>query len=450
MLKPNVPVRFSVSFRPLKANNYYFQLLQFYAVRQNSRLSKKTLEDFEYRELKAKPEATLLRNVKLNQTIQSKVREDVEATELLPPLSGAVRCAGHSFGQASLPFLPILKLLPQRLTFKPCLRNHSVYDSVQLLNASDTPILFKLGQDPLRAFRAFPRIGLIEPKGFAIVALEFTPSEYKLYKSSISIALNDLPGAGAKLSLVGICSEPELELENEGKLYFAPTFTGVCTKKEYRLTNLSKTKVTYRVTVPPKYADVLSFDPPERELEANEQFALAAYFIPQQKRHYAITVLVEAIEQPITQSLEVGYHNPGSGGREEAGGEGAVRRWELQVVGEGSDGSISLSAEEVDLGTVKITEQKKVEVRLKNTANCAFFVELQFRNNRFEEGYQPPSEAHLASVFALDFKEGTLPANSELTLAIFFSPSEVQHYDLKLVVTAREKAAKGSSLKGRG
>lgn len=120
------------------------------------------------------------------------------------------------------------------------------------------------------------------------------------------------------------------------------------------------------------------------------------------------------------------------------------------MAGEGSDGSISISAEEIDFGTVKITEQKKLQVKLKNTANCAFFVELHFRNNRFEEGYQPPAESHIASVFNLDFKEGTLPANSELTVSIFFSPSEVQQYDLKLVVSAREKIPKGSTLKLRG
>ena len=46
VLKPNVPVRFTVTFRPLKGNNYYFQHLQFYAVRQNSKITKKTLEEF--------------------------------------------------------------------------------------------------------------------------------------------------------------------------------------------------------------------------------------------------------------------------------------------------------------------------------------------------------------------------------------------------------------------
>lgn len=140
------------------------------------------------------------------------MREDIESTEVLPPLSGIVRCVGHSFNHSSLPFLPIMKILPPKVTFKPCLKNHSVYDSIQLVNQSDTPIYFKIGQDPHKVFKAFPRIGLIEPKGFSIVALEFSPKEYKLYKSNISISLNDIPGSGAKLTLMGICTEPNLKL----------------------------------------------------------------------------------------------------------------------------------------------------------------------------------------------------------------------------------------------
>lgn len=54
-----------------------------------------------------------------------------------------------------------MKMLPQKVTFKPCLKNHSVYDSVELVNQSDTPIYYKFGADPQRVFRAHPKIGLI-------------------------------------------------------------------------------------------------------------------------------------------------------------------------------------------------------------------------------------------------------------------------------------------------
>lgn len=46
ILKPNATAKFSISFRPLKGNNYYFQYLQFFATQQNSKISKKTLEEF--------------------------------------------------------------------------------------------------------------------------------------------------------------------------------------------------------------------------------------------------------------------------------------------------------------------------------------------------------------------------------------------------------------------
>jgi len=41
---------------------------------------------------------------------------------------------------------------------------------------------------------------------------------------------------------------------------------------------------------------------------------------------------------------------------------------------------------------------------LKNAGNCAFFVDLNFKNNRFDEGYVPPSDSQIASAFTLDFK----------------------------------------------
>lgn len=73
-LKPNVPVKFNVTFRPLKSGAFFYQNLQFFAIKYNQKISKKTLEDFEYKDLKSKPENTLLRNVKLNQTIQTRVK----------------------------------------------------------------------------------------------------------------------------------------------------------------------------------------------------------------------------------------------------------------------------------------------------------------------------------------------------------------------------------------
>lgn len=48
-LKPNAPTKFNVTFRPLKSNSFFFQTLQFFAIKHNQKISKKTLEDFEYK-----------------------------------------------------------------------------------------------------------------------------------------------------------------------------------------------------------------------------------------------------------------------------------------------------------------------------------------------------------------------------------------------------------------
>ena len=118
--------------------------------------------------------------------------------------------------------------------------------------------------------------------------------------------------------------------------------------------------------------------------------------------------------------------------------------------GEGSDGSIQISHEEIDFTTVQIGEQRKLCVTLKNSSTCAFFVDLQFKNNRFEDGYEIPTEGQILNVFTTDFKEGIIPANSEITVGIIFSPTDVHNYDLKLAVTAREKVPNSTGLKGRG
>ena len=72
--------------------------------------------------------------------------------------------------------------------------------------------------------------------------------------------------------------------------------------------------------------------------------------------------------------MEVGYHNPGSGTEENFNSTGLQSKkvFTLEVNGEGSDGSIVIS----------------------------------------HEGYIPPNDNQITSVFNLDFKEGTLPANS--------------------------------------
>jgi hypothetical protein len=50
---------------------------------------------------------------------------------------------------------------------------------------------------------------------------------------------------------------------------------------------------------------------------------------------------------------------------------------------------LQISHEEIDFNTVKITEQKKMSFKIKNTADCAFFIDISLKNNDFNASHPP-------------------------------------------------------------
>jgi hypothetical protein len=69
------------------------------------------------------------------------------------------------------------------------------------------------------------------------------------------------------------------------------------------------------------------------------------FFAPSQKRHYKINIPIEAVEDSLPHNMELGYHNPGSGISEVPFTDQTVKVFNLEVNGEGSDGSIQISDE---------------------------------------------------------------------------------------------------------
>ena len=210
-------------------------------------MSKKTLEDYEKKELKTlKPEVTLLRTLKVTQTIQSKVTADLEAAEIMPPMHGVIRCAGNSFGIPSSAYIPIMKISPSKnVHFPPSKIEESTYQTVELINDSDTPTYFKVSHDSGKIFRVFPKAGLIEGKSFQILTIEFTPKTHKLYNTTLPIHLNGSNGNPLLLSLIGDCPEPKLRIP-QNRLFFSKCFLGVFSKQTFTVENLSALPVNFR------------------------------------------------------------------------------------------------------------------------------------------------------------------------------------------------------------
>ena len=86
-----------------------------------------------------------------------------------------------------------------------------------------------------------------------------------------------------------------------------------------------------------------------------------------------------------------------------------ANQFEIEVNGEGADGSIKLSEQMIDFRTVKITENKKIGVQIKNISQCAFYLDIALKNANPEVNI---SESQINNAFKLDYRNGVIPGNS--------------------------------------
>ena len=298
-IKPGATARFQITFRPLKSQQFFFQHLQYFAVKDGGKINKRSLEEYEKKELKTlKPEMTLLKTLKVTQTIQAKVKDELESTEIMPTLHGGVKCVGNSFGIPSTAYIPIMSLHPSKnLLFAPCKVGESTYQTVQLVNNSDTLTYFKVGIDVTKVFRAFPKAGLIEGKSFQILIFEFSPKNYKSYSTNLLIHLNGSNGNPLQVQLNGTCPEPRLKLETN-KLFFSKCFLGVYSKQTFQVQNLSRLPIIFSAEIPEKYKDEIFLNHDNKRLDSNEILNIEVCFVPEQKRQYKVKIPIRITEEP--------------------------------------------------------------------------------------------------------------------------------------------------------
>lgn len=445
IIKPNTSERFSVTFRPHKNSFYFFQQLQFFAIRYDPKHTDNLLKT---KGKRPGQDATYQLNM-------SKIRSDndgynnnqslVLEDELQPPISGVVNCVGHSFSIVSQPFIPILDVLPSnRVIFQPCSIGESVYATVHLVNKTDTPTYFRFSPDVNRIFRAYPTCGLVEGKAFQVIIMEFSPSTAKIYAGSLSCSLNHNLSEQLTFKLLGYCCEPKLELQNEGQVFFPPSFTGVMSRQNFKIHNHSRIPLEYTISIPQKYENELYIDPSVGVLKPNELTYLKCSFIPYRKKNYKITcpIVVRDIANP--QQTLVGYFEPGSGTNLRPRRRQEVQ-YKIETFGVGGDGSLSLEPQSIDFGIVKVDFNNKQYVTLENFSNINFYVEINIQPKDEKLKNDPKLRNLINKSFQLDFGEGIIAGNSKLEIGIVFQPTELGEFDLTLECAAKERNLKGVS-----
>lgn len=124
-------------------------------------------------------------------------------------------------------------------------------------------------------------------------------------------------------------------------------------------------------------------------------------------------------------------------------------RYEVEIIGAGSDGILSLNPKDIDFGTITVGFAKTMSVTVINKSNCNLYIEMQMAQKVEEDGTiaketeaVPLMKKILKECFKFDQPKGILNAKSKKKINITFKPNLRFNFDINLVCVAREKIAK--------
>lgn len=127
-------------------------------------------------------------------------------------------------------------------------------------------------------------------------------------------------------------------------------------------------------------------------LQPNETIEVCANFTPLKKKEYQITVPMFARNLFEQKKNQIGFYNPGSASLMEGdslislNGTYKLAMKNLMIVGAGSDGSIKISPEKLDFGTITVGFSKTMSVVITNSSNCNLYVELKMQQTHDQAG----------------------------------------------------------------
>lgn len=102
------------------------------------------------------------------------------------------------------------------------------------------------------------------------------------------------------------------------------------------------------------------------------------------KKEYIISIPVYATNFYDHVKNLIGFYNPGSGVMQRRAAlehtkssKDTTIRYDLEIIGAGSDGVISISPKNLDFGTITVGFSKTLSVQVVNKSNCNLYIELK-------------------------------------------------------------------------
>jgi hypothetical protein len=323
--------------------------------------------------------------------------------------------------------MPMMEVVPSKeIIFTPCSINQSAYESLTIKNYSDTPLYYKFTQDVSNIFRVHPICGLVPPKSFNLVMVEFCPKQINVYKHQLKIVFNHDLQSTKQINLHGMCVDPYIELENiTNEIYFPPSFIGINTHKTINVINRSPLNINVDLSIIPSDSAIITVEPNYFEMYANEVKKINMFLCPLKNNdiNAKLNIQVNRIYDPNIESI--GVFNPGSSYIKKDFDKRVFNK-SITILGKGADGDLIIEPAVLDFKTVKIGFNEKLSFSIKNPTICNFYIKLLF----------PEEHKDKESIINLDFREGLINSLCQKDVNVVFKPNSRANINFKIALYA--------------
>ena len=360
-----------------------------------------------------------------------------------PPITLYLSMVGHSFPPGTQIFMPMFEFSPKKeIFFPPTSINQSLYQTLKIENKNDTPLFYKINPDPQNIFRVHNKYGLIASKSFHLICLEFSPKETTVYRFPLHIIFNHDNSNTKTIMLNGLCTDPVIEIEGiKDEIYFPPCYVGIKTKRNITIKNLSPIKIKVIIKIDNMVNGLLEVDEDNFEMDLNSIKKVELGLTPNKTEEISAHILItaERIYDPSNESI--GIYNPESieTKKKQLTFDKRIFSREINVLGRGSDGELSIKPDKLEFGTVKVGFHKKLFFSIYNPTITNFYVKIvpDYSGNialpDYKENKDPNKNRNDINI---DFTEGLLNSFCKKDINIQFEPKTRVNLSFKINIYA--------------
>ena len=404
-------------------------------------------------------------NLILNKSLEiNKLVNNLKSTEYFdPPYSINISLVGHSFPPGTQIFMPMYELNPKKeMFFPPTSINQSLYQTLKIENKNDTPLFYKIIQDPINVFRVHNKYGLIPSNSFHLICIEFSPKEPTVYRFPLRIIFNHDSQNTKTVILNGLCTDPVIDIEGiKSEMYFAPTYLGIKTKKGVKIKNLSPINILVKIKIDQMINGLIEVEENEFEMGNNLIKNVNFFMTPDKNEEVSGHVKITAERKYNPNSENFGIFKPmGFGQNTEKNKDDFDKRIfikEFNILGRGSDGDLEIKPEKLEFGTVKVGFHKKMFFSIYNPTITNFYIRLDpdysgnyvLPEDKDKEMNKGKNSNKYRSDISFDFMEGMLNSFCKKEINIYFEPKTRYSLSFKLNIYAADNTSRSKEIISR-